>query len=171
MERDLLDLRSRIATTIGNDAVESVLEYLSTFNVRKEEDNEVRKYLHELLGKSKETDAIVNDYISHVIGKRSSNPIQKQKAFAEKSQCKPSRKANNYSESHKPTKLGGRHSDGSTSLSALMRYASDAHPSLAQSCEGAINRKICGCLGTRHRYIGSCLSCGRVCCEVGENFR
>ena len=26
--------------------------------------------------------------------------------------------------------------------------------------------KICGCMGTRHKLVGSCLSCGRVTCEM-----
>jgi len=26
--------------------------------------------------------------------------------------------------------------------------------------------KICGCMGTRHKLIGSCISCGRITCEM-----
>ncbi len=139
-------LRINLKTIVGEDAVETVVEYLSTF-----ENVELLSVLQELCGTNPQFPTLIENFIKI---KGESDEATKERNMKSKSDS-----------------LQKKMKQISPALSSKAIFV----PSKAQTKKNnassveikeiRVCREKCGCMATHHQYFSSCMSCGRIHCD------
>ena len=175
-------LRTNLNGIVLNDALDAIVEYLLTFDVDNDV-QEIKSYLIEFCGQDSAASIIrlVDVYQEQFRKKKVPEKVANVEKITQKPSSTPAATGTTISTAMKATKkpqtfnnpvflpsaTSSRYREINLSQIGIKKTKKQLKKT---STDGIIeetpNRRQCNCFGTKHPYIGSCTSCGRLYCEV-----
>lgn len=166
-------LERSLPILVDKSLVDTLVEYLSSFDVVTSSSQviDLKLYLIELCGKEKIADinAFVDGYCSYM---RRNEPVSVLESLKDlslslnsTSPTIPSASTSTKSFGN-PINLPSAKKVTSLDISNIGKKKLSKNKALLGGKDASTTRAKCGCLSTRHPFIGSCLSCGYLACEV-----
>ena len=159
-----------LASLVNKDALESVIEYLLSFDIFSESSKtDMQLYLVELCGnnKNREIRDVVNSYFEQF--KLFENTVDDTSNPTQSNQIQELKKPK-YDTYSKPVILPTKSSQYPKGLLNIDKIGVKKHGKKTftsiKDIEAKVTGKVCGCMATRHKFIGNCTSCGRISCQI-----
>ena len=163
-------LTSRLAPVVGSSSVDTVVEYLCSFEDLQavESRDDMVLFLESSFGHDDNFAKIVEDYISLRAQSTVPSPSEKgnDKGKVEKNIKPHSKKMNASAPPFKPT--FSTHKGGSEKPSKIQQSKKGQSAKQTKNPKDSITQ-VCGCMANYHSLFASCVACGRVHCSKEES--